>query len=201
MPTRRAILGGIGVAASAVLAGCSGDGDDVAAVGESHERGGLRFTLQSLDERSAVDVVEDDVRPRGTATADFDTTRLEAGTDGLGRARTFLLAALHVENVGDESAGLPSSAPPPPPAAGSVYVTGTGRRVTPLPPPGDLLESGEPRDSFDEVVAEREWSLSPGEAVSGWLLFRIGADFDRETNSFSVELNDRVMRWELNAPK
>ncbi|MFB6120768.1 MAG: hypothetical protein ABEJ68_06595 [Halobacteriaceae archaeon] len=196
---RRQILGALGTAGATLLAGCGssgngGGGQDYATPGESRELSGIRFTVTSVTETTTVDAVAPDVNDTATT---YRTTRLTAGEDSIGDQRRFLVVDLTAENTGDSAQELPAPAPTPPAAAGRISITGAARGVNPRSVTGQLLRDSTPVESFGARVADLNWSLPPGESVSGWLLFRVSDDFNRTTNTLTVEIDATTARWQL----
>lgn len=199
MYDRRRVLGAVGGAAATLLAGCGGGGggQDFATPGETRELSGIEFTVTGVTEVSTVDVVERN-ETEGTATT-YRTTRLTPGTDQVGEQRRFLVVDLRAENPGDEPQALPAPAPAPPAAAGRISITGTGQGISPQSIIGELLRDDAPEAEFGARVADLDWTLPPGESVGGWLLFRVEDDFDRTTNTLTVEIDAATVRWQLRA--
>ena len=200
---RRQVLGAAGTAVTALLAGCGGSGgtgggEDYALPGESRELSGIEFTVTDVTESTVVDMTTAPVNESG----EYQTTQFAAGTDKVENPRRLLLVDLTAENVTSDDQDLPAPAPKIPAAAGRITITGTGRGINPQSVQGELLRENDDggvdtAESFGARVADLGWTLSPGETVSGWLLFRVKEGFDRATNTFTVEIDATAMRWHL----
>jgi len=204
MYDRRQVLGALGTASTALLAGCGGSGGsgpDYATPGETRELSGIEFTVTGVSEFTGVDlaVEAENQTETGTETGTvrYETTRFTAGTDTAENQRRLLVVDLTGENVTESEQGLPAPAPKIPAAAGRITITGTGRGINPQSVQGQLVRDGGRRESFGERVADLDWTLAPGESVSGWLLFRVREGFDRVSNTLTVEIDATTARWQL----
>ncbi|MFB6120770.1 MAG: hypothetical protein ABEJ68_06605 [Halobacteriaceae archaeon] len=196
---RRGLLRTLGVGAAA-LAGCSsyrsGAGED-GVPGETLELLDVHYTLTSVAEAETIEVAG--------AEADADsTTLLAADAWRSGTDRRFLVTDLRAENRSGESQGLPAPSPAPPAATGRVFVTGrndpVGRKgLDAAPVVGRLVRDGAAVPSFGARVADLNWSLPPGDSVSGWVVFHVREGYDRSKNEFVVRIGNAAAHWALSA--
>ncbi|WP_415378862.1 hypothetical protein [Halosimplex sp. TS25] len=219
---RRSVLAALGgVAATAVLSGCSDssgngtDGSDTNHVGDTATVDGLDVTLLAgdLTERVAVSPRQTGGGSDGTPAGTPETRTVESD-DG----RQFVAVVLRLSNDTDEPLGVPMPGGTVI-SEGEIYlhVRGTESDVgdenrTQVPAEGDAplvvggryTRDGTTYDRLTFALGEYQAELPPGESAAGWTLYEVGDEVTPDRLKLVADLDPRAVgkraEWELASP-
>ncbi|ERG92137.1 MAG: hypothetical protein J07HQW1_02172 [Haloquadratum walsbyi J07HQW1] len=114
----------------------------------------------------------------------------------------FVLIQFEITNIGDSHQRVPSPTGVLFPA--EIEMEYNGETVTPIRP-GPFSADQVSYESYHTVSADTDYTIAPGDSVSGWVVFRLtdGSAFNREFATVRIELGSRtqVYEWSLGRPE